>query len=144
MGLFGKKNAKKHEEPSEPSTLAEDIVKASEWVVRALNSSGYKADYTLESMKEIDRFFNEQTKPGGILSQNLGQILFALGSYVGETAIRLYGGKWLCDDDDPEGEVKITVEFPDGSIIFPAMRCIKRYQNGAEDSIYSYMYALKH
>ena len=37
-------------------TLSEDINTACEWVVMALNSSGYKADYTLESMKEIDRF----------------------------------------------------------------------------------------
>jgi len=33
---------------------------ASDWVTKALNSSGYKADYSLESIKEIDRFFDEQ------------------------------------------------------------------------------------
>lgn len=58
-----------------------------------LNSSGYKADYSLDSMKEIDRFFDEQNTPFGILSKNRGQILFSLGSYVEQTAIKLYGGE---------------------------------------------------
>ncbi len=52
--IFKKNNGseKKHN-----NTLEEDIHLASDWVVKALNSSGYKADYSLESMKEIDRFF---------------------------------------------------------------------------------------
>ena len=63
------------------STLAEDIPKAAEWVARALNTSGYKADYSLESIREIDRFFDEQSGPDGILQNNgTGQILFSLGS----------------------------------------------------------------
>ncbi|WP_455714891.1 hypothetical protein [Anaerosporobacter sp.] len=48
--LFKKKNI---------NTLEEDIFSAAEWVVRALNSSGYKVDYSLESMRELDRFFDE-------------------------------------------------------------------------------------
>ena len=76
-------------------TLAEDIPVAADWVANALNSSGYRADYTLESMKELDRFFDQQSGPGGILSRNRGQILFGLGAYVGQTAIRLYGGSSL-------------------------------------------------
>lgn len=145
MGLFDRKKSKKKkpQEPAGPSTLAEDIAKSCDWIVEALNASGYRADYTLESMKEIDRFYNEQNGPDGILGKNLGTIIFALGSYVGETVIQLYGGQWLCDDSDPEGEVKITVELANGSVIFPVMRCMKRFHNGAEDSIYAYVYALK-
>ncbi len=95
MGLFGKFSKKnKDEAPKSENknahTLKEDILISSEWIVKALNSSGYKADYTLESMKEIDRFFDEQKT--GILAQNLGSTIFALGSYVGQTAIKLYGG----------------------------------------------------
>ena len=45
--IFKKNNGseKKHN-----NTLQEDIHLASDWVVKALNSSGYKADYSLESM----------------------------------------------------------------------------------------------
>ena len=141
MGLISKVLGKKpvKEDHTGETTLKEDILSSSDWVVKALNSSGYKADYSLDSMKEIDRFFDEQNTPTGILSKNRGQILFALGSYVGQTAIKLYGGEWITDDDDPEGEIKITIRFNNGSTIWPVIRCMKRYELGSEESIYAYL-----
>ncbi len=146
MGFLGKFSKKdKGEAPKSENknahTLKEDILISSEWVVNALNSSGYKADYTLESMKEIDRFFDEQKT--GILSKNLGSTIFALGSYVGQTAIKLYGGEWVTDDNDPKGEVNISVKLSNGTMIFPVMKCMKRFGNGSEDSLYAYLYVLK-
>jgi len=148
MGLFNKfskKNKGKAPESENKSahTLKEDILISSDWVVKALDSSGYKADYTLESMKEIDRFFDEQNTETGILSKNRGSILFALGSYVGETAIKLYGGEWITDDNDPKGEVNISVRLSNGTMIFPVIKCMKRFGNGSEDSLYAYLYVLK-
>lgn len=133
MGLFKKKAV---------PTLAQDIITAADWAVKNLNLSGYRADYTLESMRETDRFFDDQSAPGGALSLNRGQILFALGSYVGQTAIKLYGGEWLTDDSDPQGEINASVRLSDGTQLWPIIRCMKRYQNGAEDCIYAYMLAL--
>lgn len=126
----------------ETTMLDEDIHTACEWVVTALNSSGYKADYTVESMKEIDRFLDEQGGENGIISRGRGKILFSLGCYVGETVIRLFGGKWHTDDNDPEGEINASVELENGTVIFPIQRVIKRYQNGSEDGIYAYVYVL--
>ncbi|MBQ8176402.1 MAG: hypothetical protein IJ035_05130 [Oscillospiraceae bacterium] len=124
-------------------TLEDDIHSACTRIVTALNTSGYNADYTLESMKEIDRFFDEQSGVGGIITQaRRGQIFFAVASYVGETVIKLYGGKWITDDKDPMGEVNITVKLDNGIMLFPAQRVVKRYQNGNEDSIYAYVYVL--
>lgn len=136
MGLMDKlfKNKK--------PTLGEDIHTACEWIAMALNSSGYKADYTIESMKEIDRFIDEQSGEDGIISRGRGKILFSLGCYVGETVIRLFGGKWHTDDNDPEGEINASVELENGTVIFPIQRVIKRYQNGSEDGIYAYVYVL--
>lgn len=136
MGLMDKLFKKK------TPTLYEDIHTACEWVVMALNSSGYKADYTLESMKEIDRFIEEQSGENGIISRGRGKILFSLGCYVGETVIRLYGGKWHTDDNDPQGEINASVELDNGTVICPIQRVIKRYQNGSEDGIYAYVYVL--
>ncbi len=141
MGIFNKK--KPSPAPAPKTTLAQDIPVATAWVVKALNSSGYRADYTLESMKELDRFFDEQSGPGGILSQNRGQILFGLGSYVGETAIRLWGGRWLTDDSDPEGEMNIAVELASGVRFWPVVRCMKRCRLGPEESLYAYLLAMK-
>lgn len=136
MGLIDKLFKKK------TPTLYEDIHTACEWVAMALNSSGYKADYTLESMKEIDRFIEEQSGENGIISRNRGNILFSLGCYVGETVIRLYGGKWYADDNDPAGEINISVKLDNGTVIFPVQRVIKRYQNSSEDGVYAYVYVL--
>ena len=138
MGIFNKKKPF----PAPKTTLAQDIPVAAAWVVKALNSSGYQVDYTLESMKELDRFFDEQSGPGGILSQNRGQILFGLGSYVGETAIRLWGGKWLTDDSDPEGEMNIAVELASGVRFWPVVRCMKRCKLGPEESLFAYLMVL--
>lgn len=137
MGLLDKLLGKKK------PTLEDDIHSACAWIVTALNTSGYKADYTLESMKEIDRFFDEQSGEGGIISpERRGNIIFSVASYIGETVIKLYGGKWITNDKDPMGEVNIAVKLDNGTIIFPAQRAMKRYQNGNEDSIYAYVYVL--
>ena len=123
--IFKKNNGseKKHN-----NTLEEDIHLASDWVVKALNSSGYKADYSLESMKEIDRFFDEQSSETGLLSKNRGEILF--------------GGEWNTDDSDPQGEIHISVKLADGTVIWPVIRCMKRYEHGSEESIYAYLFVL--
>ncbi len=137
MGLLDKLMGKKK------PTLEDDIHSACAWIVTALNTSGYKADYTLESMKEIDRFFDEQSGAGGIITpERRGNIIFSIAAYIGETVIKLYGGKWITDDNDPMGEVNIAVQLDNGTIIFPAQRAMKRYQNGNEDSIYAYVYVL--
>ncbi|MDE5825251.1 MAG: hypothetical protein K2H91_11305 [Lachnospiraceae bacterium] len=138
MGIKDGLSEEKKADTQNASTLEEDIPKAADWVVKALNTSGYKADYSLESMKEIDRFFDEQSGPDGVFAKNgTGQILFSLGSYIGQTVIKLHGGKWITNDDDPQGEVNIAVETADGVTLWPVMRCIKRYMNGSEDSIYA-------
>lgn len=105
-------------------------------------SSGYHVDDTVHCMKEIDRFFDEQATPTGILSKHRGQILFSLGAYIGQTLIKLYGGEWITDDGDIKGEMHIAVKLSNGSIIWPVLKCMKRYTEGKEDSIYAYIYAL--
>ena len=127
---------------SQKPTLLQDIMTSKDWIAMALNSSNYAADFSINSFKEIDRFFDEQNTPDGILSRNRGQILFALGAYIGEVIISVCGGEWLTDDNDPQGEVNIAVRLKDGTIIFPVQRAMKRYMNGKEDSIYDYGYIL--
>jgi hypothetical protein len=136
MGLFDIFKKKK-------SSLKDDVVKAYEWIEVALNSSGYKADFSIESLKEIDRFFDEHTeegqaKIGGLLISNTGSRLFALGSYVGEVIRRQYGGNWETNDNDPKGEINIAVRLSRGTLIWPVQRVMKRFKNGSEDGIYIY------
>lgn len=124
-------------------TLMEDIPKAAEWFIGAMDTSGYPLDGTLESFQELDRFIDEQKRPGGVLLSDLrGSILFGMGSYVGQTLIAQLGGRWETNDEDPEGEVNIAVHMDSGTV-WPVQRVMKRFMNGSEDSIYAYGIALK-
>lgn len=130
-------------------TLIEDAKYLAVWVSQALTASGYRADFTIESLKEIDRFFDEQTAKGkpkrrSLLSDQTGQRIFALGAYTGEVIVRNYGGEWYADEQDPYGEMNIAVHLPTGHIIWPMQRMIKRMKNGKEDSIYAYGWLVTH
>ena len=134
MGLLDKLFGKKSAAP----TLMEDIPKAEKWLVEAMASSGYELDGTIGSFKELDRFFEEQRRPGGLLDGKVGNKLFAVGCYMGQVLIASLGGTWETDDSDPMGEINIAVHLSDGSTVWPVQRAMKRFQNGAEDSLYVY------
>ena len=57
---------------------------------------------------------------------------------MGQVFVRQLGGVWETDDGDPEGEINIAVRLPDGSLLFPVQRAMKRLRNGGEDSLYVY------
>lgn len=123
----------------QPPTLLEDIPKAADWFVVNMRNSGYFLDGTIESFRELDRFFDEQSRPGGLLADGRpGSKLFAAGSYMGQIFVRELGGAWETDDADPQGELNIAVRLPDGSLVWPVQRALKRLQNGAEDGLYAY------
>jgi hypothetical protein len=121
------------------ATINEDIVRSAEWIAQALRSSGYRADFTPQSLWEIERFFNDNSSEGaatanGHLSQSLGQRIFALGAYMGEVARRALGGDWVGDDGNPETEISVELRLPGGVCCWPIQRAMKRFKNGAEDS----------
>lgn len=129
------------------ASLREDLDRAASWIAEALSSSGYVADFSPSSLWSIDRFFDEQSKRGrprrgGLLANNLGSRVFALGAYTGEVVRRHAGGDWHCNEDDPRGEINVQLVLPDGGIIWPVQRVMKRLRNGAEDGIAAYGAAL--
>ncbi len=134
MGLFFKNKP----QPEPKATLAGDIPKAADGLVRAMASSGYALDGTLDSFRELDRFFDEQHRPGGLLNDKVGERLFAIGSYMGQVFCKELGGVWETDDADPKGEINITVRLPGGAVVWPVQRAMKRFVNGAEDGLYAY------
>ncbi len=128
---------------ADDSKVVADARTAAEWVGKALSSSGYKADFSVASLKEIDRFFEDQApggyiKAGGLLSAGLGSRIFALGCYVGEVIRRTSGGEWQGNDKDPQAEINIGLRLKNGAVIWPVQRVMKRFKNGAEDSVHAY------
>ncbi|MFE4550908.1 hypothetical protein [Streptomyces sp. NPDC056785] len=129
------------------TSLLDDIFTSARWIASALNSSGYAADFTPGSLREVERFMAEHSDhgvaaAGGLLATEMGPRLFALGTYVGETVRRTRGGTWAADGDGPAAEMNIALHLQDGSIIWPVQRVVKRFRNGPEDSIAFYGTAL--
>ena len=128
-------------------TLKEDFKLQSDWIVKAFAADGFKLDYTIDSIIEVDRFFtknmkNGQPRKGGRLyGKGFGPILFSIGSYVGETIINnVKDSEWITNDNDPQGELNVSLKMPNDGEIWPIQKVIKRFQNGSEDSIYPYVH----
>jgi hypothetical protein len=114
-----------------------------------LSSSGYRADFSPESAWELDRFFDEQLeRPGkprrrGLLSEDLGLRLFAVGAYTGEVIRRNADGwTWAAAPDDPDDEIHLQLKRGDDQVIWPVQRAMKRYGEGAESSIAAYVHGV--
>jgi hypothetical protein len=127
--------------------LIDDIPASAQWISTALKSSGYMADFTPKSISEIERFFSEQTKngapvAGGLLSEQLGQRLFALGSYCGEVLRKELGGAWVTDDKDPQGEINIALRLGNGVTCWPVQRVMKRLKS-SEDNLIAWAAGLR-
>ena len=61
---------------SEPTIVA-DAKEAADDIAEALTHSGYEADFSIESLRQVERFFLENSdrgkaKTGGPLSEHLG------------------------------------------------------------------------
>jgi len=125
------------------SRITDDISTGADWISQALQSSGYRADFSPESLWEIDFFFDDHSQNGkarsnGLLSQDLGKRLFALGGYVGEVLRRNIGGEWQGDDNDPQAEINVELKLSSGAVCWPVQRVMKRFKNGEEESIAAY------
>jgi len=123
--------------------IVKDAMDAAEWMAKRLSSIGYKGDFSIESLKDVDRFFDEQAadgkpKPGGHLSHHFGMQIFALGAYIGETIRRAGNGQWQGNDSDEHPEITLAVKLKSGVIFWPTQRVVKRFENGREDGIYWY------
>jgi hypothetical protein len=133
--------------PAADASIITDAKTAASWISTALSQSGYKADFSIESLKEVDRFIEDQApngepRPDWLLANNPGSRLFALGAYVGEVVLRAKAGTWEGNDKDPQAEINLSIVLEDGTRAWPVQRVMKRFENGEEDSVFAYGAAL--
>lgn len=124
-------------------SLLDDVPAMAAWMAGTLTHSGYVADFSPGSLAEVDRFFDEHApggRPtnGGLLSEDLGQRLFGLGGYVGESFVARSAACGQPKMTTPRGEVNVTLTLDDGWSIWPVQRVMKRLRNGPEDGIAAY------
>jgi hypothetical protein len=124
-------------------SIVRDAVEAADWMAQSLAGWGYKADFSLDSLKEVDRFIDDEApsgkpKPGSHLAQQFGANMFGLGAYLGETIRRLGEGQWEGNDRDAWPEVTLAVRLKSGAMVWPTQRMIKRFENGTENGLYPY------
>ncbi|MFH8452732.1 hypothetical protein ACH4CD_26245 [Streptomyces fungicidicus] len=132
---------------SDARGLLDDVRTSATRIARALERSGYRADFTPASLRDLERFMAEHSDrgvavAGGLLATDQGSRLFALGAYLGETVRRSAGGTWETDGGDPHSEPGPALRLPDGSLVWPVQRMVKRFRHGHEDSIAGYATAL--
>jgi hypothetical protein len=124
-------------------SIVRDAVEAADWMANSLTSWGYKADFSLESLKDVDRFIDEEApdgkpKPGSHLAQQFGAHIFGLGAYLGETIRRQGQGEWEGNDRDTYPEVTLAVRLKSGTVLWPTQRVLKRLEYGPENGLYPY------
>ena len=123
--------------------LLKDIDMGADYVAKAMTHTGYLADYSIESLKDVDRLIDENSKdgkptPDGMLSKDLGTRMFSIGAYVGEVLRRNIGGDWWGDMNDFMVKVNVELRLENGSVVWPMQKVGKRLNNGPEDSLYHF------
>jgi hypothetical protein len=106
--------------------LEHDIALSAGWVSRTLESSGYRADFRPNSLREVDRFFDDAGLRD-LPPEELAAQVFAMGAYIGEVVRRARGGEWLAPDT--------SLVLPDGTRCWPVQRAMERLMNGRRHSI---------
>jgi hypothetical protein len=86
-------------------------------------------DYSAESVKRLDQLIQEGWPAGPPIL--IDQVVAGLGSYLGETILRLHGGSWKFTAEDG---IYLDVGNTNTKI-WPFAKVKKRFLNGEEDSL---------
>ncbi len=123
-------------------TIYQDIEAAAAQIATELGDHGYRLDFSLASLAEVDRFFDQNSaldpdEGDSLLAGHLGPWLFALGAYAGEVVRGQIGGHWhwAGADDDPEAATETELVLVDGSLIFPLQKVWKRLMYGGDEAM---------
>ena len=71
---------------------------ARKYVQRAV---GVELDDSEESLAYVDHYIDQTARAEALKPEVLALIAPALGAYLGQVAIKRFGGKWTVDGDDP-------------------------------------------
>ncbi len=113
------------------SALEEKLRLNAEIVFEHLSQhAGFELGFNEESVEWIDGFVERQRvregfEPGGMIN--------TIGSFLGECMCRELGGEWK-----QQSNGQLAVQFSSGTAAFPFNKVQKHFDNGEEDSIFSF------
>lgn len=108
----------------ELDALAEDVKKQ------------FNLEYDEPSVKFIEGFIERQRDR--FEGEQLQGLVNAVGSFLGMCLIKNYGGQWALDNNYNA----VCVVFSNGNKAFPFAKTHKQFENGLEDSVYSFYTAI--
>ena len=101
-------------------TLPEnDIIRTANWISNFLIREGYHIDYTLQSLKEIDKFFKEKINKILENVDNNRNFIFAIAAYIGEVIKMHFDGKWNISREVDLDDEAIGIDFKNHAAIYP-------------------------
>lgn len=89
-------------------------------------------NYDLHSVKFIEEFIERQRN--NFDSEQRKGLINSIGAFVGQCIKINYGGHWQVDQDTQT----ICIALDDKNKIFPFAKTAKQFENGLEDSVYSF------
>ena len=96
----------------------DELSRASDWISNFLMREGYHADYTVESLFEIDKFFKE--KMNLVLERDDNRnFIFSISAYIGEVIRKKFNGHWELSRDIDLDDETIGISFKNHKTIYP-------------------------
>lgn len=109
----------------------ENIRKNAELVIKVFgDNNGIELGYDAESVEWLDGFIERQRENAD--ADKMNGLTNVLGSFLGECIRENFGGKW------EQTENGLAIKFDGGNAIFPFNKTAKQFQNGADDSVFSF------
>lgn len=96
----------------------DELSRASDWISNFLMREGYHANYTIESLSEIDKFFKE--KMNLVLERDDNRnFIFSISAYIGEVIRKKFNGHWELSRDIDLDDETIGIGFKNHKTIYP-------------------------
>ncbi|WP_295160293.1 hypothetical protein [uncultured Brachyspira sp.] len=96
----------------------EDLSRASDWISNFFIREGYHADYTIESLFEVDKFFKEKLYMV-LENDNNRNFIFSISAYIGEVIKNHFNGHWEVSHDIDLDDETIGICFFNHETVYP-------------------------